>query len=278
MKNSVIETIGKTLKKEGINLTKKEIEENIEIPRSPKVGDYAFPCFVLSSKLKKKPSQIAADLVKKINFSKKNFEEIKSVGPYLNFFVNKKEMVFDLIKKIEKEKDKFGSSKKEKKKKIMLEFSQANTHKAFHIGHLRGTSLGESLARILEFKGNEVIRTNYQGDTGMHIAKWIWCYKKYHAREKIKEDEEWIASIYVEAAKRLSGDESLQKEVDGINKKLSDGKDEKLNVLWKKTREISLKSFEKIYKELNTKFDCYFLKVKWKKKGKKSWENFSKRK
>ena len=81
----------------------------------------------------------------------------------------------------------------------MIEFSQANTHKAFHVGHVRGTSIGESLARILEFGGNRVIRANYQGDSGMHVAKWIWCYKKYHHKEQLKKDESWIASIYVDA-------------------------------------------------------------------------------
>ena len=111
----------------------------------------------------------------------------------------------------------------------MIEFSQANTHKAFHVGHIRGTSIGESLARIMESQGIKVIRANYQGDTGMHVAKWLWCYLKYHKKEKLKNDESWVAGIYVDAVKRLSVDETeeLQKEVNTINLKLESKKDKK---------------------------------------------------
>jgi len=183
-----------------------------------------------------------------------------------------------LIEEVNKEKDKFGKTDLLKKEKIMIEFSQANTHKAFHVGHIRGTSLGESMARIMEFCGSKVIRANYEGDTGMHVAKWIWCYKKYHSKEKLRKDESWIASIYVDSVKRLAENEDLQEEVDVINKKLFEGKDKTLNALWKETRKLSLDSFEKIYKELNTHFDVYFFESKTEQPGKKIAEELLKKK
>src|SRR3989344_3216604 len=118
----------------------------------------------------------------------------------------------------------------------MVEFSQPNTHKAFHVGHIRGTSLGESISRILEFSGNKVFRVNYSGDTGAHVAKWLWCYTKFHAREKLKNDEKWIASIYVDAVKKFDSSEKNQKEVDLINWALSKNENKKLVELWKKTK------------------------------------------
>jgi len=150
----------------------------------------------------------------------------------------------------------------------MVEFSQANTHKAFHVGHVRGTSLGESISRIIEFSGSKIIRANYQGDTGMHVAKWIWCYTKYHPKEKIISDEKWIASIYVDAVKRLAENPELQIEVDKINENLYKKDNKKLNELWSRTRKLSLNSFEKIYKELNTRFDFYFFESRVEKRGK----------
>ena len=257
-------------------LKNSELEELIEVPKDSQMGDYSFPCFSLSKKLKKNPAEIAKDFSGKIQLSKE-FERVEAIGPYINFFVNKKILAKKIIDRITKEKDKYGSGKFEKEK-VMIEFSQANTHKAFHVGHVRGTSLGESLARILEFSGNKVVRANYQGDTGMHVAKWLWCYQKYHSKEELKNDESWIASIYVDAIKRLGKNEKLQSEVDKLNKKLEDKSDKEIVKLWKATRKLSLDSFEKIYHELNTKFDEYFFENEVEKEGKKISQELVKKK
>jgi len=233
-------------------LKKSEVDNLVEVPPTDDLGDYAFPCFSLAKIQKKSPLLIAEELVGK--FRKKLPNEISSVdvkSAYVNFFVDKKILASNVLKK------KVGKLKLDDKK-IMVEFSQPNTHKAFHVGHIRGTSIGESLARIFEFVGNKVIRANYSGDTGMHIAKWIWCYHKFHSKEKLVADESWIAGIYVDAVKRLGDDEDLQKEVDEINRKIESKEDKKINDLWSKTRKLSIDSWKKIYSELNTKFNVHF--------------------
>ncbi len=277
MKEAVVKLLQKALKKEKVEINPREIERLIETPPSQDMGDYAFPCFILVDKIKESPSQIAMMLREHMTHAK-DFQDIQTVGPYINFFVNRTLFARDLIKQILKEKERFGKQKTGEGKNTMIEFSQPNTHKAFHVGHIRGTSLGESLARILEFCGEEVKRVNYMGDTGMHIAKWLWCYKKYHHREKLKRDEAWIASIYVDAVKRLESHKTLQKEVDEINRKLATGEDRHLNALWKKTREISLSAFKKIYKQLNTHFDAYFFESEVEKRGKEIVDDLLKRK
>lgn len=236
------------------NILKKDVV--LEVPPNPEMGDFAFPCFPLAKELKKAPVVIAQDIVKQLK-KIDGIEKIEAKGPYVNFFVDATALAKETIKRIQKEKDAYGSEKYAKEK-VMVEFSQANTHKAFHVGHIKGTSLGESVARILEFCGNDVKRVNYQGDTGMHVAKWLWCYKKYHKKTPLKEDEAWIASIYVDAVKRLTENPDLQEEVNEINRKLDSGEDKELTELWKKTRKLSLDSFEIIYKEMNTHFDQYF--------------------
>lgn len=248
------------------NLDESKIFSSIEIPPSTDLGDYAFPCFSLSKELKKNPIEIARDLASKIKLTE--FERVEAKGPYINFFLNKESNAHKVLSKILSTKSKFGSSKKTSEK-IMVEFSQANTHKAFHVGHIRGTSIGESISRILEFTGNSVTRVNYQGDTGMHVAKWIWCYTKYHDGEKIQKDESWIASIYVEAVKNLDANPELQSEVDIINQKLELGKDKKLMALWEKSRIICLEALGKIYKELNTRFDRLYFEREVESEGKK---------
>ncbi|MBR9699835.1 arginine--tRNA ligase [Candidatus Woesearchaeota archaeon] len=248
-----------------INLLKKKLKGDISlsVPPDPSLGDYSLACFPFAKELKKNPQEIAEDLSKSV---KADFiEKIETKGAYLNFFLDKKQLVKDILHPILK-----GDEKKESsKERFMVEFSQANTHKAFHVGHVRGTSLGESLARILEYTGKKVVRANYQGDTGMHVAKWIWCYQNYHKKEKLKDEEEWISGIYVDAISRLTQNPKLQEGVDEVNRKIDSGEDKKLQELWKKTRRLSLDAFERIYKELNTTFDHYFFESTIEKKAKK---------
>jgi arginyl-tRNA synthetase len=277
MKETVAKLLKKVFAEKGIELNLKDIEKNIEIPPSSEFGDYSFPCFSLKEKLKGNPSEIASEIKNKISHSD-NFESIQTKGPYINFFLNREKIAKKTVEQVSREKNSFGKSDLLNKEKIMIEFSQANTHKAFHVGHIRGTSFGESMARIMEFSGAKVIRANYQGDSGMHVAKWIWCYKKYHSKEKLRKDESWIASIYVDSVKKLAENESLQEEVDIINKALSDGKDKALISLWKETRKLSLDSFEKIYKELNTHFDVYLFESQIEKQGKKIADELIKKK
>jgi arginyl-tRNA synthetase len=256
-KKKILEILEKETKQKGLIL---------EIPPDQSLGDFAFPCFSLAKVYKKAPNQISEELAKKIPLNE-FIDKIEVKGPYLNFFIHKQDIAQDTIKKVLKEKECYGSTKN-KKEKVMVEFSQANTHKAFHVGHIRGTSLGESLARILEFSGYDVTRVNYQGDTGMHVAKWIWCYKKFHSKEAIKKDEAWFAKIYVDAIKRLSKNPDLQSEVDKINQKLEKKSDKNLNKIWKSTRKMCLDSLENIYKDLNTTFDKYFFESQMEEDGK----------
>lgn len=265
-KELIVESIIKSLKKREIKVSKDEILKKIEMPPSSEMGDYALPCFFLASKLKQNPSEIAIEL-RSVLKTPKGFKDIQTQGAYINFFLDRGELTGNLVSEILSKKENFGSLNLGKKKKVMVEFSQANTHKAFHVGHIRGTSIGESVSKILEFCGDKVIRANYQGDSGMHVAKWIWCYKKFHSKEKLKDDESWIASIYVDAVRRLGKSKKYQAEVESINKKLEAG-DAELAELWRQTRELSLKSFQKIYSQLNTHFDVYYFEKDMEIRGK----------
>ena len=93
----------------------------------------------------------------------------------------------------------------------MVEFSNPNTHKAFHVGHLRSAILGEALCRLLEFAGYDVVRANYPGDIGLHVIKWLWNYMNFHAGEKPGEDiTRWMGDLYAEASRRLEENPELE--------------------------------------------------------------------
>jgi arginyl-tRNA synthetase len=241
-------------------LKDENIGETLETPPQPEFGDLASRiCFSLPQKLKKSPNDIANEIVKKIKIPKDSLiSKVETKACYINFFFNYSRIAKVVLKTILKEKDSYGCSDVGKKKIIMVEFAHPNTHKGFHIGHLRNISIGESISRILDFTGHKVFRTNYQGDIGPHVAKALWGFINLYKCKAPKENKgEWIGEVYTEVNKKFSDDEIVNKEVLEINNRLYSG-DKKIIKLWKMTRKWSLDDFEKIYRQLGTKFDKYY--------------------
>ncbi|MDD5149096.1 MAG: arginine--tRNA ligase, partial [Flavobacterium sp.] len=234
-----------------LNKKENEIINLIEIPPNSEMGDFSFPCFHLAKDLKKNPVVISSELALQIQKNiPKEISEIKSIGPYLNFFIDKKILAENIIKKILKEKEKFGNSNEGKGKKIVVDMSSPNIAKPFGIGHLRSTIIGNSISEIYKKVGYKTIKINYLGDWGTQFGKIIVGYKKFGSAEKLKANPiKHLLEIYVKANQEKYEEESRQ-----WFKKLEDG-DKEATKLWKMFRELSLKDFEKIYKILGIKFD-----------------------
>ena len=142
----------------------------------------------------------------------------------------------------------------------MVEYSQPNTHKAFHVGHLRNMVLGSSVCDILDFAGNKVIRTNYIGDIGLHVIKWLWNYLTNHNGEQPPADgmTRWMGGLYAEASKKLDENPDLDEQVRALFKRW-DARDPEIVALWEKTRQWSLEAFDEVYSLLGIHFDrIYF--------------------
>ena len=134
-------------------LSRDEVFGTLEVPQNDSLGDYSLPCFGMAKKEKKSPLVIAEELAEKLRVGglPKEISNVSFNGGYVNFFVDKKllaELVLKRVKEIG-----FGMNNLGKGKSVGIEFSQPNTHKAFHVGHIRGTCIGESLARIFEASG-----------------------------------------------------------------------------------------------------------------------------
>ena len=113
-------------------LNKYNIEENsLEIPPNPEMGDFSFPCFILSKSLKKAPQAIASDLANELK-PNEHITKIKAEGPYLNFFINKEIYNKSILNQVN---DSFGTKPKTDKITI-VEFPSTNTNKPLHLGHL----------------------------------------------------------------------------------------------------------------------------------------------
>jgi len=245
MKERIAELLVKPSK-----LKKNELLSLIEIPKDSKLGDYTLPCFALAKTLKKNPVEIAKDIVNGIE-NTLEFEKVEAVGPYVNIFVNRNVLAEEVLRKIKKEKDKFGSSSFGRKKKILLEMSSPNIAKPFGIGHLRSTIIGNSIAKISEFLGFKVIKINYLGDWGTQFGKLILGYKKFGDSEKLKKEPiNHLQEIYV----KVNKNPELEKEAREWFKKLEYG-DEEAYALWNRFRALSVIEFQKIYDLLGINFD-----------------------
>ena len=155
-----------------------------------------------------------------------------------------------------------------KGQRLMVEFSQPNTHKAFHVGHLRSAILGDSLARIVDFAGYDTVRSNYPGDMGLHVIRWLWAYLKFHNGEEPETDiTNWMGKVYADATKRLEENPELEAEVRALYARW-DKRDPEVVALWKKTRQWSLNGFDQMYEMLDIKFDKYYFNSEEEQPGK----------
>src|SRR3972149_2568145 len=182
------------LKKAVKELASVDVVPSLEHPKDERHGDYAtniaMAIFssskfkVQSSKLRS-PIDLARGIVEKLKVkssilrqssgqASKVLEKIEAVAPgFINFRLSK-DYLTTLMIRIIKVKDGYGTSKRLRNKKIMLEFADPNPFKEFHIGHLYSNIVGESLSRLLESQGAIVWRVCYQGDVGLHVAKALY--------------------------------------------------------------------------------------------------------
>jgi arginyl-tRNA synthetase len=258
--------IAKALKKE-VNLTEKEIERLIEIPPSSAMGDFAFPCFGLSKKLKKSPQQIAQDLESKIKLPE-GFANIDAHGAYLNFTLDRKKFARNLINKILSEKNKFGSSDLGRGKKIIIEFPSPNTNKPLHLGHLRNMSIGESISRIFEFSGSKVIRANLNNDRGIHICKSIVAYQKFaRGKKPNKKSDHFVGDFYVLFNEKSKQNPELENKAKECLKKWEAG-DKEISNLSKKMNKWAIDGFNETYRLFGIKHDREYYESEIYEKGK----------
>lgn len=235
----------------------------LEIPPSPNLGDYAFPCFQLAQKLKRSPTQLASELASKLK-PPKGIEKITAQGPYLNFYLNRNYQAQKILKKILQEKDKYGSQKSSKT--LVLESPGPNTNKPLHIGHLRNIVLGLSFKHLQEKIGLKVFPVDIINDRGIHIAKSALAYQKFGNNKKPnKKPDHFVGDFYVLFSKKTTP--QLESEAQALLKKYEQG-DKKTLALFKKMNLWAFKGIQETYKRLGLEIKKTYFESKYYKKGK----------
>ena len=233
-----------------------DIREMIEIPPDSSMGDFAFPCFRLAKTMRKAPQMIAADLAEKLA-GNEAFSKVENVNAYVNFFMNKAEVVGAAVDAVIKAGAAYGGSDQGNGKTVCIDYSSPNIAKPFHIGHIRSTVIGNSLYKIFDSLGYNVVRINHLGDYGTQFGKMIVAYRKWGSKEEVEaEPIKSLLKYYVKFHEEAEKDPALEDEARHTFTLLENGAEEE-TALWQWFRDESLKEFNYVYDLLGITFDSY---------------------
>lgn len=243
-------------------------ETTLTTPPKPEMGDIAVPCFELAKEQKKNPAALAQELAAKATSSVGGlFAKIEAQGPFLNITFRTSELARLVLPEVKKMGENYGSVALPAPKKILIEYPSQNTHKEFHIGHVRNTCIGNTLVQLFKKAGYQVTVVNYLNDFGAHVVKCLWGLKKFHAHEEPPANKQrWLGQIYAEANNYLKEHPELQSEVDDLQIKL----EQHDPVVWaefEKTRAWSIAGFDKLHQELAIHHSATLFESELKHKG-----------
>ncbi|NGX32413.1 MAG: Arginine--tRNA ligase [Candidatus Anoxychlamydiales bacterium] len=255
LQNRLTEAILKSF--EG-SLTTKDALADIAICLDENFGHYQCnSALKLAKLLKENPKKIAETIISNIDLledEKEIFSEIKIAGPgFINLKLNSDFLACVLNKN--QFDPKLGIKKIIKPKKIIVEFSSPNIAKELHVGHLRSTIIGDSIARLFEFLGEDVLRLNHVGDWGTQFGMLIHYLKSHQpkiiSKEK-KADLTTLTTWYKEAKKLFDEDPDFKKksQLEVINLQ---AKEKTAIEVWEIIYDISREAFNEIYNLLDIK-------------------------
>jgi len=241
---------------------KKVLEEQLNIDdlviEEPKRGnaDISIPLFSFAKKMNVSPKviydrfQIIENLIDEI-------DHIEFLNGFLNIYVKRKMVAKKIIHQIQVEKEKYGNSLEGKDKTIVMDYSSPNIAKSFGVGHLRSTVIGNSIKKIYEKLGYEVIGVNHLGDWGTQFGKMIVAYEKWGNKEDIdKNPIDELQKLYVRFHDEEKNDPTLEEKAREVFLKLEQN-DSHYVALWTWFKDESMKEFMEMYELLNVSFDSY---------------------
>ena len=210
----------------------------------------------LTKSLHKAPMQIAEELA---NAIEQKFYASCSAPGFLNFTLPN-DCLDNQINSLFNNFDKAIKSNQYADKTIVCEFSDPNPFKVLHVGHLYTSIVGDSISKLFEYAGAKVIRANFGGDVGLHVAKTMYILKQ-KAIDELKIDD--IAQCYIEGTAAYDENESARTEITELNKEIykinaEDSHDSDLAKLYWRGRELSYDYFKDFYAKIGVKFDKFY--------------------
>lgn len=232
----------------------------LDQPEDASHGDYATNiAFPLSKVVGKSPKETAEAIIDELRGDLSEIvEKIEVAGPgFINFFL------IDDIRTDEAETVAMSDIiNVTGKGKVLVEYTDPNCFKVFHVGHLMANTIGEATARLYEASGYEVTRVCYPSDIGRNVAMGVWGVtqkenEKPAGSAPLKEKIEFLGACYAFANNAFETDEKAKQEITEVNKAIYDGSDAQIMEVYAEGRALSLEYFDTLYQKLGTKFDAF---------------------
>lgn len=252
----MIENITKIINEACKNLEYKNIK--VILSNREELCDYqSDSAFLLAKEHKKAPVVIGNEIVEainKIDNFNDYFTKVEFVMPgFINITLSD-EMINDYLRKMNEE-EKFGLNKPDKKELFFMDYGGYNIAKPLHIGHLRPTIIGESIKRIIKFKGHDVIADVHLGDYGLQMGQVIYGILEDGLKiEDITID--YLNDVYPRISSLCKENEEVKLKCNEITKKLQD-KDENYVKIWDKILKVSLDDIKDLCNYLGVSFDLW---------------------
>jgi arginyl-tRNA synthetase len=271
------ELIVLAFKKIDITVEASAVYKTLVEPPNLELAHLAFGCFIVSKELKKSPAVVSTELSQSItsnfNLADYGIQSVVAAGPYLNFkvtpeflFIN---VVSDILDHSYFKRELLESSLAQK---TMIEYSQPNTHKELHVGHMRNLCLGDSLIRLMRraYGQENIISTTFPGDVGTHVAKCLWYIKnhisdfEFKERSQSEDRGEWLGKMYSAGNLKLEDEAAIPEQFERNKKQLTDilkqleNQEGEFFDLWKETRQWSVDLMNKVYQWAGVEFDRWY--------------------
>ena len=225
-------------------------------------ADLALLCFTL-----REPPQTLAERFMGTVKKGADYDLIGTIaveGQYINFFIKQDVYAERVLRDILAEKGRYGCAPKTKKTAV-VEYSQPNTNKPLHIGHLRNDSIGMCVSRLLEAAGWRVVTCSILNDRGVHICKSMLAYERWGKgatpRSAKKKSDHFVGDYYVLFEQKAKEDPNLNAEIQDMLRKWEAG-DRTVRALWKKMNTWAIDGFRKTYEAYGSEFDVWFFESK----------------
>lgn len=266
MEREIRQAIEGALRELGID----RVNFSVEHPNDLVNGDYATNvAMVCAKEFERNPRELAEEFRKLLDGKIPHVASIEIAGPgFINFHLTR-DFFKEKITGITGAGDSWGRNDSWKGKKVLVEYTDPNPFKEFHIGHLFTNSVGESIARLFIMGGADVKRVNYQGDVGLHVAYAIWGMRELGLTAEGDFTARDLGRAYAHGATAYKNqDPRAVLEIRDINKSVYDRSDESVNALYDAGRSVSLAFFETVYETIGTQFDEYFFESETGPRGK----------
>lgn len=218
-------------------------------------GDYqSNAAMVLAKQARKNPRELAGKVVETLGESAVATAEIAGPG-FINFRIKPSYYAERAESMLTDER--LGVPVAAQPKSLVIDFSAPNVAKPMHVGHIRSTIIGDTLGRLARFMGHRVITDNHIGDWGTQFGMILWGWKNILKQEDLESDPiEALLSVYKEVNARCKEDPALLPVCKEELVKLQSGDSENLEI-WKKCIAVTKVGLEKIYDQLDIKFDYW---------------------